>query len=139
MKLAFSIVGILASITVLVGCEINPALPPCVLDTDPDPLIITEDTYSITFNGLNFAPDAYLAIHGPGFTYYCDGSEYYSHTCPYGVYVTYSFEDADSFFNSFAASPYSGSFRVINVGTNGVKEGGSGDDRPSGFVPFSVQ
>ena len=122
----------------LTACEPNPATAPAVLSTDPAPLVITGDTYDLTFYGLNFAPDAYLAVYGPNFTYFCDDNDYYGHTCPLGSYAMYSFEDAYAFFSSFKKPPYSGRFRIFNVGLNGVNDGGLGDDKPSGFVAFSV-
>ncbi len=138
---------ILAScmIGLLFGCEPNPSAAPCVLQTDPAPLVITEDTYSLPFYGLNFAPDAYLSIHGPiggpNFTYYCTGEEYYSHTCPYALYATYSFEDAYGFLISFfdGPPPHSGRFKVFNVGANLENDGGGLDDRASGFVDFELE
>jgi hypothetical protein len=123
----------------LTACTPNPATAPCLLSTDPAPLVITADTYDLTFFGLNFAPDAYLGVYGTTFTYFSDASDYYGHTCPLGSYAMFSFEDAYAFFSSFRKPPYSGRFRVFNVGADGVNDGGLGDDKPTGFVAFSVQ
>ena len=139
MRHIASLTAMICLLTCLTACEPNPAIPPGAFDTDPKPLVITPDTYGLTFYGTNFAPDAYLAIYGQTFTYICDGSEYYGHTCPLGSYVMYSFEDAYDFFSSFKAPPYTGRFRIFNVGLNGVNDGGRGDDPPSGYVAFSVQ
>jgi len=132
-------------LVVLFACEPRPNTAPCVLQTDPDPLVITEDTYSLTFYGVNFAPDAYLSIHGPvggpSFTYYCTDDDYYGHTCPYGLYATYSFEDVYGFLSSFfeGPPPHGGRFKVFNVGANLVNDAGGSDDRPSGFVAFELE
>ena len=126
-------------LTALTGCVPDPATAPGVLSTDPAPLVITADTYDLTFFGLNFAPDAYLAVYGTTFTTFCDGSEYYGHTCPYGLYATYSFEDAYEFFASFRRPPYGGLIRIFNVGLDGRNDAGEGDDRPSGIVAFRVE
>lgn len=137
-------------LAVLVGCEPNPMIPPLILKTDPSPLVIDPDTWTVTFYGTNFAgieleeppyyTTPYLNIQGPGFNYYCTGDEYYSHACPYALYVYYTFDEPSLYeiLSDLAPPPYTGSFRVFNVGQDLENNAGGGDDKPSNVVSFTI-
>ena len=135
---------------VLMGCQLNPERAPLILQSDPKPLVIDPDTWTLTFYGLNFAGfeleeypyyrTPYLHILGPGFSYYCTEDDYYGHACPYGLYVYYTFDEPTLYdlLSELATPPYSGKFRVFNLGEDGENNAGGGDDKPSNYVQFEI-
>jgi hypothetical protein len=138
-------------LAVLMGCQLNPEKAPLILQSDPNPLTIEPDTWTLTFYGLNFASveleeypyyrAPYLHIQGPEFSYYCTEEDYYAHACPAGLYVYFTF-DAPTLYellSELATPPYSGRFRVLNLGKDHENNGGEGDDKPGNGVPFEIR